>query len=128
MELTCIKFSSFQQDQQQQQQQQQTSLIQSNSHPNIVEDCLENQEPSTSESVTSTSPAIVFDNLENGYQSQPNRSEKIHEIDQERIVRFVYFGQAVLIIIVALACVAFTILEPKMIIENITSTKMNQPV
>uniref|UniRef100_A0A2K6WKW7 Uncharacterized protein n=1 Tax=Onchocerca volvulus TaxID=6282 RepID=A0A2K6WKW7_ONCVO len=89
---------------------------------------MENQEPSTSESVTSTSPAIVFDNLENGYQSQPNRSEKIHEIDQERIVRFVYFGQAVLIIIVALACVAFTILEPKMIIENITSTKMNQPV
>ncbi|EJW75602.1 hypothetical protein WUBG_13489 [Wuchereria bancrofti] len=122
MELANINISSFQHNQQQQQQQQ-TSLSRWES---IDVDCHRNQQqqiteqPTTSLSIISLSPSMIIssstiddnncEHFENNHCNRSKNISQIHEKDREKLVRFVYFGQIALIIIVALAWIAFTIL------------------
>ncbi|MCP9258496.1 hypothetical protein DINM_001531 [Dirofilaria immitis] len=125
--------------QQQQQPQLQTSLVQSNSFSNNTNNFFEKsksnaiiQQSSATQTIASISQTTMIkinsnnndndnsEQIENDYQRQQRNSEKYHKLDRQELVRFVYFGQAILIIIVALAWVAFMILEPNMIPVNIT--------
>uniref|UniRef100_A0A0R3RG97 MgtE domain-containing protein n=1 Tax=Elaeophora elaphi TaxID=1147741 RepID=A0A0R3RG97_9BILA len=138
MELASISVSSLQHDR----QQQRTSLTQSNSHrwkENVALDEKQQQwlseQSSTSLTNTSLSPTALMstsmidsENSGNNYCGQPKSDQEIRELDREKLVRFVYFGQAILVIIVALVWVAFIILEsnppapslPETITGNIT--------
>uniref|UniRef100_A0A915PTQ0 PRA1 family protein n=1 Tax=Setaria digitata TaxID=48799 RepID=A0A915PTQ0_9BILA len=138
MELANFTASTFQQNQQ---QQQQTSLFQSNLHRwEDSDDCLNDkqswdttQRPSTSASITSTTPTILVSSSttdnensecpESNHRYCTTNHQAILGLDREKLIRYIYFGQITLVIIVALAWVAFTILEldPKTIIGNITT-------
>ncbi|VIO90683.1 Uncharacterized protein BM_BM13391 [Brugia malayi] len=122
MELASINASSFQYNQQQQQQQQ-TSLARWES---IDVGCIRNQQqriteqPTTSLSITSLSSSMAIsssttdnnncEHFANNYCDRSKNIRQIHEQDREKLVRFVYFGQVALVIIVALAWIAFIIL------------------
>ncbi|VDO34362.1 unnamed protein product [Brugia timori] len=117
MELASINVSSFQYNQQQQQQQQ-TSLARWES---IDVGCIRNQQqriteqPTTSLSSSMAISSSTTDNnncehFANNYCDRSKNIRQIHEQDREKLVRFVYFGQVALVIIVALAWIAFIIL------------------
>ncbi|VDM97996.1 unnamed protein product [Thelazia callipaeda] len=48
---------------------------------------------------------------EEGYQNSGKSLREMRELDREKLMRYVYFGQAALVIIVALAWIAFTIFD-----------------